>query len=273
MASNKTVNSRDRQNFRLIINVFLLVLAILAPAAAGCTKTRKPKVRKGWIYVTTEPTLDATITLDGKTTGKTSNAVLKNIKTGRHRLELKKSNPNRPELPFIGSANIYLKPGQKLRVTVQLNVMAIQPRESTTTAVVAATEGQKSTLDFYKAINNKDYATAYGLISYKYKKSYSYSYRTFVRNWQNVNNVTVNSIAIKKASAADGGPEIDTLNMTITYNPLPKPTRRRRYRTPLAGQTNPDQAGVSQWDITTVGGSAESGGLWKVDNISAAGRP
>ncbi len=269
MASNKTVNTRGRQNFHLIRNIFILVLVVLTPAAAGCAKTRPAKTQKGWIYVTTEPTLDATITLDGKKTGKTSNTILKNVKAGRHLLELQKENPNRPDLPFIGSADIYLKPGQKLRVTVQLNIMAIQPRESTTTIIVATTEGQKSILDFYKAINNKDYATAYGLVSYKYKKIYSYSYKIFVRNWQNINNVIINSIAIKKTADANGGPEVDTLNTAITYNPLPKPTKRWRFRSPLAGQTNPSESSTIQWDITTVGGSEESGGLWKIEDISA----
>lgn len=262
----------SKQNSQLIKNVFLLFLVTLTLIAAGCVNTRQTKPRKGWIYVTTEPALDAAIKLDGKTTGKTSNTVLKNVKAGRHRLELSKDNPNHSDLPFIGSAEVYLKPGQKLRVTVQLNVMAIQPRESTTTAVVATTEGQKSTLDFYQAINNKDYATAYGLVSYKHKKKYAYSYNTFVRNWQNVNNVIINSIAIKKSAAENGGLEVDTLNTAITYNPLPPPTKKRNYRPPLTGQTNPDQAGVSLWDITTVGGGEESSGLWKIDDISAAPR-
>lgn len=251
------------KNLQIIILALIFSLIIIAP---GCRGESRAKVKKGEIYVSSEPSTGAEIILDGKKTGKETNTVLKKIKAGRHRLELKKENPDKPDLPFIGSAEFDLMPDQKLRVTIRLNVMAIQPRKGSPKSIIAETEGQKAVLDFYQAVNNKDYNTAYGFLSAKQKKGY-FSYKNFVKYWQNVNKVTVNGLTVKKAADPANMSEIDTVGLEIVYNP-PLPAKPGAPGPPpVAVQTIPTQPSKQEWNITTIGNPKDPGGVWLIDEI------
>lgn len=256
--------SHARIRTRLTAVLFIAVVLILS----GCVQSR-PTAKRGEIFVFSEPSIDAQIMLDGKDTGRKSNAVLKNIKPGSHRVSLKKDNESRPELPFRGEADVTLKAGQKLRVTIQLNIMAVQPRKGRPGAIIAETEGQMAILDFYQAINNKDFQKAYGLLSTVQKKSYG-SYKLFLKWWQRINKVSVTGLTVTKV--ADGSMnEVDVIGLEIIYGPPAAPDRPGSPGPPpTAVQTNRDQPMRRDWAITTIGDPKDPGGIWRIEEIKVA---
>lgn len=252
--------------------IAVLPLIFLLTFLAGCAVQSRTVIKNGEIFVYSEPETKAQIKLDGKITGKTTDTVLKNIPPGHHLLALQKKNDTSPGLPLIGAADFDLKPGQKMRVTVQLNVMAIRPRQENSRAIVAETEGQKTILDFYQAINNKDYMTAYGLLSSKQKQSYSSSLKNFIKNWQNVNKVTVTALSVKKSADQNSKNEVDLVGLDIAFMPQnpPKNPQTTAATSGTALQAILAQPGENDWQITTTGDSKDPGAVWQLDGIEKA---
>ncbi len=218
----------------------------------------------GELIVLSDPVMEAKIEIDGEDTGKVTNATFSDMEPGVYEIKLTKENPKREDLPFIGEAKIRVEAGKKKRVTVVLNVMSVQPRRQAQSKIIAETEGQKSVLDFYAAINASDYSTAYGLLGSKQKKGYRSS-RNFTKIWRNVSTITISSLVIRKLPGSDDLIEEDVIEASILYKPLKgKPPLIPKF----AVQADPKELPDQKWMIKTEGDPKDPTDVWKIIEIS-----
>lgn len=242
--------------FVFIISFFMIL--------SGCSGASGDSPQTGELYIVSDPAMDAAIEIDGKKTGKTTDTGIKNVKPGRHIIRVRKDNPDRPDLPFIGEATVNVEAGKKHQVIIRLNVMTVQPKKRQSNTIIAETEGQKTVIDFCKAINNKDYATAYALLSGKLKKTYRTS-KNFTKYWQNINAITLNRISPAKLPDQNAATETDILELTVSYNP---PNPKALPVPPEAAVTDPNQPINQHWSVVTEGDPKDPSEIWRINEIN-----
>jgi len=245
---------------KILLALFIVCAFILAIGCGGDSN----ESANGELIVVSEPPMKAKIEINGKDTGKVTDATFSDLAPGEYEITLFKENPERKDLPFIGEAKVTVEAGKKKRVTVVLNVMSVQPRRQAQSRIIAETEGQKSVIDFYAAINEKDFATAYGLLDSKQKKGYR-SFRNFTKIWKNVSGVSLISLLPKKLPDGESLIEEDVIETTITYEPI---KGRAPTIPPIAVQADPKEVPVQKWLIKTEGDIKDPSDVWKITDIS-----
>lgn len=144
---------------------------ITALALAACGPNAKTAPPRGTLVVATEPVQEATITIDGKDTGKLSDHSFSGLKPGSHKVEARSSREADGK-PLMGEGSAAVMAGQVTRLTIVLSTQSIEFKESTGSAVpVAESASQKSILDYYQAVNNKDFYTSYALLTETQKRT------------------------------------------------------------------------------------------------------
>ena len=246
-----------------INKIFLVVVVCLIVVTIGCAgDSGRPTT--GELIISSDPPMEAKIEIDGEDTGKVTDATFIDMEPGEYEIKLSKENPQREDLPFIGEAKVKVEAGRKRRVTVVLNLMSVQPRRQAQSRIIAETEGQKSVIDFYAAINDKDYATAYGLLDSKQKRGYRSS-RNFTKIWKNVSSVELKSLVPKKLPDAETLIEEDIIETSFVYEPV---KGKAPSIPPIAAQADPTEAPDQKWFIKTEGDPKDPADVWKITDIS-----
>ena len=158
----------------------LAVVTVLTLAACASNPMTRPT--RGTLLVTTEPAQEATITIDGKDTGKLSDHSFPRLMPGPHKIEARSLRDSDGKL-LMGAGSAQVIAGKVTRLTIMLSTQSIELAESTGTAVpVAERASQKSILDYYHAISNKDFYTAYALLTEAQKQTIG-SFFKFKKAW------------------------------------------------------------------------------------------
>lgn len=179
--------------------IVLALIAVLGLAACG-PSAKTPPVR-GTLIVATEPVQEATITIDGKDTGKLSDHSFPRLTPGSHKVEAGTLREGDGK-PLTGEGTAEVVAGQVARLTIVLSTQSIELQESTGTAVlVAESASQKSILDYYQAVNNKDFYTAYALLTDTQKQTMG-SFFKFKTSWAATQKVEVVKMLAKNTDAS-----------------------------------------------------------------------
>jgi hypothetical protein len=187
-------------------------LVIAALVVASCqNKTKTPKY--GSVMLISKPWKEAEVFIDGKKTGYLTDVLIKKLPAGTYKISLKKTSPNGSLSLYIGEATVKVTAGKLSRAIITLNPMDIEETPTLLNREGPASASQKLIQNFFKALQDRNYLTAYSLISKKLQKQLPY-YK-FRRNWGVISNVEITSFEITGVSK-DERQETDTVTLQFS---------------------------------------------------------
>ena len=135
----------------------LISLLFLALLAGGCrSSTRAAEI--GRLTIISEPVSGADIYLNERKQALKTNAFF-SLKPGLYRVRLVKAGTTTDE-PLVGEAEADVKAGQSTRVALNLNNMKIVPAAGDR-PLQPQSQAQKAILDYYAALQTKDWQKAF----------------------------------------------------------------------------------------------------------------
>lgn len=208
------------------------------------------------MFVSSEPTTGAEISLGGRKLAVKTNTLVKRLKPGRYDLKLVRAGANSSELPSFGEAAVNVVAGQTARVTIGLNKMAIVPAAGTTQKG-PQTPGQKAILDYYSALNAQDLQKAFAYLTRRAKTAQG-GFGRFSQTWRRVVSVTVRGI---KKIGEEPQQFMETNQVELELRMAP-PVRRRSTETT---STTPTE--LRSFTVTTFD-ELRGAGVPKIDAIA-----
>jgi len=139
----------------------LISLLVLALLAGGCRASARV-VETGRLTIISEPASGADIYLNNAKQALKTNAFF-TLKPGVYEIRLVKPGAAADE-PLIGEATVRVKAGQSNRVAINLSNMKIVPA-SAVRPLQPESQAQKAILDYYAALQAKDWQKAFAYLS------------------------------------------------------------------------------------------------------------